>query len=106
MELLKEKLILKKACWAFGAFETGKKLRWDSRRLHILISMLIEQDMQPQAFLIARDFLSREELEMYDEYFDMVSKDVSKNKVYADAHAILLGEDILTTKKKLRNLKR
>lgn len=62
--------------------------------------------MQPQAYLIARDFLSREELEMYDELFDMVPRDISKNKVYAEAHKTLLGEDILITKKKLRNLKR
>jgi hypothetical protein len=45
MELLREKMVLKKACWTFGALETGRKLSLDSRRLHILIQMLIEQDM-------------------------------------------------------------
>jgi hypothetical protein len=78
MESLKEKLILKKACWAFGAFETGKKLYQDKRRLKILINLLIEQDLHPQAFIIARDFLTKEEIYEYGDSFEMVRRDISK----------------------------
>ena len=41
----KDKMVLKIACFTFGALETAKKLRLDSRRLHILIGMLIDQEM-------------------------------------------------------------
>lgn len=106
MESLKEKMVLKKACWTFGALETGRKLCLDSRRLHILIQMLIEQDMHDQALIIGREYLQKQEFELYKEYFSNVAKDHSKNRVYADAHKALLGEDILETKRKLRELKK
>ena len=106
MEDFKDKLIIKKACWAFGAFETGKKLREDKKRIKILISLLIEQDMHPQAFIIARDFLSKEEIYSYESTFEMVPKDISKKKVYAEAHEALTNENILVTKKRLRQLKK
>lgn len=99
-------MVLKKACWTFGALETGRKLSLDSRRLHILIQMLIEQDMHDQAFIIGREFLQKQEFELYKEYFHHVHQDISKNRVYAEAHKNLLGEDILETKRKLRELKK
>ena len=68
--------------------------------------MLIEQDMQPIAFLIAREFLDTSEALLYNDFFKMVPKDLSKNKIIAEAHMDLLGEDILKTKKKLKGLKK
>ena len=62
--------------------------------------------MHEQAMVIAKEYLQRKEFELYLEYFNGISKETSKNRIFAEAHKTLLGEDILETKRRLRTLKK
>lgn len=107
MDKLKEKMIVKQSCLAFGAYEAAKKLSEDKEKLKILIDLLIEEDLKSTAYLIASNYFKEEELEEYSSDFQDVEKDdVSRNKVAGQLHQSLTGETILETKKRLRALKK
>lgn len=100
-------MIVKQSCLAFGAYETAKKLSEDGEKLKILIDLLIEEDLNSIAYLISKNYLSEEELEEYNNDFqDVETENISRNKVGGQLHLSLTGETIADTKKRLRNMKR
>jgi len=106
--ILKNKVIVKQSCLAFGAFETAKKISHDKEKIHILISQLIEEFLTPTAYLIAKNFLAEEERTEYNENFQDLEnpEEITRNKLSGELHLKLTGESILETKKKLRALKK
>ena len=106
-EELKNKAIVEQCCRVFGAYETAKKVSEDPQKLNHLINFLLDGDVTSTAYLIAKNFLSEEEFgKLADEFKDLESEELTRNRVAGELHLKLTGESILETKKKLRALKR
>ena len=103
-----ERIIVKKSCMAFGAFETAKKVSGDKDKIHILVNHLNEELLFSTAYLIAKNFLEEEERARYSEAFAELEnpEEITRNKVSGQLHLELTGESILETKKRLRSLKK
>jgi hypothetical protein len=65
IDALRLKIIVRQNCLNFGAVETAKKLSKSPEKLEVLLQLLIGEDLPESAFLIARNFLSKEAFEAF-----------------------------------------
>jgi hypothetical protein len=105
IDALRLKIIVRQNCLNFGAVETAKKLSMSPEKLEVLLQLLIGEDLAESAFLIARNFLSKEAFEAFSkkpELADVDQENVKVSVVTGNLHHKLTGETLHDTRKRLR----
>lgn len=105
IDALRLKIIVRQNCLNFGAVETAKKLSKSPEKLEVLLQLLISEDLADSAYLLARNFLSKEAFEAFSqkpELADVDKESVKVSQVTGNLHQKLTGETLLETRKKLR----
>jgi hypothetical protein len=105
IDALRLKIIVRQNCLNFGAVETAKKLSKSPEKLEVLLQLLISEDLADSAYLLARNFLSKEAFEAFSqkpELADVEKESVKVSQVTGNLHYKLTGETLLETRKKLR----